>query len=121
MLFWTSGFAKNEGACNFFAIWLRMLILFLNDVDIQLILEFKNSFGKICPFFPKNPKHFFLPGAFQVKTKWFRMLIPFLNDADIKIISEFKDSFGKYYPVFPKNQKKWGVKSVGFWQYLFCK
>ena len=35
-------FCKNSRACNFFAIWLRMLISFLNEVDIQLILEFKN-------------------------------------------------------------------------------
>ena len=32
-----------------------MLILFLNDVDMQLVLEFKNSFEKNCPVFPKNP------------------------------------------------------------------
>ena len=32
-----------------------MLISFLNDVDIQLILDFKNSFGKYHPVFPKNP------------------------------------------------------------------
>ena len=25
------------------------------DVDIQLILEFKNSFGKCHPVFPNNP------------------------------------------------------------------
>ena len=30
-------------ACNFIAVRLRMLISFLNDVDIQQILEFKNS------------------------------------------------------------------------------
>ena len=32
---------------------------FLNDMDIQLNLEFKKSFEKKCPVFPKNPKHFF--------------------------------------------------------------
>ena len=36
-----------------------MLILFLNDVDLQLILEFENNFDKNCPVFPKNPKDFF--------------------------------------------------------------
>ena len=119
-------FCKNWWACNFFAIWLRMLILFSNDVDIQLILEFEISFGKNCPVFPKNPKHFFLPGAFldnkfcknsrvcNFFAIWLRMLISFLNDAYIKLVSEFKDSFGKYYPVFPKNQKNWGVKIAVF-------
>ena len=29
-------------------------------MDIQLILEFKNSFGKYHPVFPKNPKSAFL-------------------------------------------------------------
>ena len=43
---------------------------FLKDVDIQLILEFKNSFGKNCPVCPKNPKHCFLRGAFlYIKVK----------------------------------------------------
>ena len=32
---------------------------FLNDMDIQLILEFRKSFGKYQPVFPKNPKKFF--------------------------------------------------------------
>ena len=41
-----------------------MLILFLNDVDIHLILEFKNSFGKNCPVSPKNPEHFFVDVCF---------------------------------------------------------
>ena len=36
-------------------------------MDMQLILEFINGFRKNCPVFPKNPKHCFLPGAFQVK------------------------------------------------------
>ena len=31
-----------------------MLISFLNDEDIQLILEFKISFGKYHPIFPKK-------------------------------------------------------------------
>jgi hypothetical protein len=30
-------------------------LIFLNDVDIQLILELKNSFGKYHPVLPKNP------------------------------------------------------------------
>jgi hypothetical protein len=33
--------------CNFFRIY----------VDIKLLLEFKESFEKICPVFPKNPKN----------------------------------------------------------------
>ena len=41
--------------CNFFAIRLRMLISFLNDVDIKLISELKNSLGKYHPVFHKNP------------------------------------------------------------------
>ena len=45
-------FCENCWACNFFSIWLRMLISFLNDVDdIQLILDFKNCFGKYHSMF----------------------------------------------------------------------
>jgi hypothetical protein len=32
---------------------------FSNDVDIQIILEFKNSFGKYLPVSPKNPQGIF--------------------------------------------------------------
>ena len=35
-----------------------MLIAFLNYMDIQLILEFKNSFEKYLLVFPKNLKFF---------------------------------------------------------------
>ena len=52
-------FGKNWWACNFFAIWLRMLISFLNEVDKQLILEFKYWFRKYHLVFPKNPYCFF--------------------------------------------------------------
>ena len=38
-------------ACNFF-----------NDVDIQLILEFKNIFGKYQLVFPKNPENYLFLG-----------------------------------------------------------
>ena len=48
-------FCENCRACNFFAIWLRIIFSFLNDVDIQLILEYKISFGKYHPVCPKNP------------------------------------------------------------------
>ena len=48
-------FCKYGHDRNFFAIRLRMLISVLNNVDIQLILELKNSFGKYHPVFPKNP------------------------------------------------------------------
>jgi hypothetical protein len=34
-----------------------MLISFLNDADIKTILEFKDSFGKYYPVFPKNLKN----------------------------------------------------------------
>jgi hypothetical protein len=47
-------FWKHWRVCNFFAIWLRMLISFLNDLDIQLILESKLSFEKNYPVCPKN-------------------------------------------------------------------
>ena len=40
--------------CNIFANDLECYF-FLNDVDIQLILEFNNSFGKYHPINPKNP------------------------------------------------------------------
>ena len=36
-------FANIDIPVNFFAIWLKMLISFINDVDLQQILEFKNS------------------------------------------------------------------------------
>ena len=32
-----------------------MLITFFDNLDKQLILEFKNRFGKDHPVFPKNP------------------------------------------------------------------
>ena len=48
-------FCENCKACNLFAIRLRMLFSFLNDVYILLILEFKNSFGKYHSIFSKNP------------------------------------------------------------------
>ena len=97
-----------------------MLILFLNDVDILFILEFKNSFGKKYSVFPKNPKHFYLPGAFSDKqfcknlracnffAIWLRRLILFKKDEDndIQLILEFKKSFGKKIPVFPKILKR---------------
>ena len=37
---------KTAGPVTFFATCLRMLISFLNDLDIQLILEFKKGFRK---------------------------------------------------------------------------
>ena len=55
--FLTKQYCRNLRACNFFAIWVRMLIFFLIDVDIKLLLEFKDSYGKFCPVFPKNPKN----------------------------------------------------------------
>ena len=43
-----------------FARRLRMLISFRDDMDIQLILELKNSFKKYHPVFPtKNFRDFF--------------------------------------------------------------
>ena len=43
-IFYTSLAAISKNLRDFFAI--RLLIPFLIDVDIQLILEFKNSFEK---------------------------------------------------------------------------
>ena len=37
----------------------KPLKIFFNDVDIQLILEFKTVFRKYYPVFPKNAKGFF--------------------------------------------------------------
>ena len=43
----TSSFLNIDGPVTILLyIWLRMLISFLNDVEIQLILEFKYIFGK---------------------------------------------------------------------------
>ena len=50
------------GPVTFLAIWLRMLISFINDVDIQLILELKNSLEKNLLVCPKNPQKFFFLG-----------------------------------------------------------
>ena len=47
-------FLNIDEVCNFFAIRLIMLVSFLNDVDIQLIVEFKDSFKKYHSVFPKN-------------------------------------------------------------------
>ena len=55
MCFSDKYFYENCRTCNFFVLRLRMLILFLNDVDIQLILEFKEQFWKKSPSFSKNP------------------------------------------------------------------
>ena len=34
-------FYENYRACNFYSIWLRMLVSFLNARDVQLDLKFK--------------------------------------------------------------------------------
>ena len=46
-------------ACNFFALWLRMLISYLNDVGIGCSLEFKNGFGKYDQASSKNRSMYF--------------------------------------------------------------
>ena len=48
-------FCENCQACNFFAIWLRVLISFLNDVSRDYTLNFRKSFGKKHSVCPKNP------------------------------------------------------------------
>ena len=48
-------FCKNRLAYNFFAIWLRMLISFWNDVHIGCCLELINGLWKYKPVFFKNP------------------------------------------------------------------
>ena len=45
-------FADIDGSVTFLLYNLEFYF-FLNDVDIQLILEFKDSFGKYCPVFLK--------------------------------------------------------------------
>ena len=54
---------ENLRSFSFFAIWLRMLISFLNDADIITILEFKDSFGKYYPVFTKNQKNWGVKSA----------------------------------------------------------
>ena len=68
LFFRTSSFAKIDGPVSFLLYDYENANSFLNDVVIQFILEFKNSFGKNCPFYPKNPKHFFLLGFFRSKS-----------------------------------------------------
>ena len=48
------------GPVTFFSIRLRMQISFLNDVDIQLFLDFKIFGEKIIQYFLKLFKVFFL-------------------------------------------------------------
>ena len=43
-----------------------MIIYFLNEKDIQLILEFKTRCGKYHPVFPKNAEKGFLEHAVQL-------------------------------------------------------
>ena len=44
---------ENLRTGNFFAIHISYnAISFLIDVDIKILLEFKDSFGKFCPGFP---------------------------------------------------------------------
>ena len=45
----------DESLPNFFAIWIRKLILFFYDTGIQPIVEFKNSSAKNYPIFLKIP------------------------------------------------------------------
>ena len=40
-----------------------MLISFFNDADIKTISEFKYSFGKYYPVFPKNSKNWGVKSA----------------------------------------------------------
>ena len=62
-------FYENLRASNFFGLWLRMLISFLNDVNIQLILKFKHSFGKYHSVCLKILKVLFLFISFLLKIK----------------------------------------------------
>ena len=55
MLFRSSMATKIVRPVTFQLHDLECEFLFLNDVEIQNILEFKNNFGKYHPFFPKNP------------------------------------------------------------------
>ena len=63
MLFQTGNIAKIDGPVTFLLYGLELLF-FLIDLDLQLISDFKSSFVKYCPFFPKNHKFFFLAGCF---------------------------------------------------------
>ena len=56
MLFRTSNISNIYGPVSFLLYESYRMLFFKIDVDIQLILEFKNSFRKNCPFFPKNHK-----------------------------------------------------------------
>ena len=57
MLFRTSNISKIEEPVTCLQYKLEMIFFFQIDVDIKLLLEFKDSFGKFCPVFPKNPKN----------------------------------------------------------------
>ena len=55
MLFRTSNILEIYGPVTFLLYKLECYF-FRIDVDIKLLLEFKESFGKFCPVFPKNSK-----------------------------------------------------------------
>ena len=65
MLFQTSNIVKIDGPVTFLLYELESF--FWIDVHTQLILEFKNSFGKNCLVFQKFIKTFFFLGAFLDK------------------------------------------------------
>ena len=52
-----SSFENIDRPVTFLLYDLECEFLFLNDVDLQLILEFKISFGKYHTVCPKNPLH----------------------------------------------------------------
>ena len=68
MLLRTSNIAKIYGPVNFFLLYeLECNFFFLIDVDIQLILEFRNSFGKYHPVSLKNPERAFFWDTLYLK------------------------------------------------------
>ena len=64
MLFWTRNIAEIDGPVTFLLYNLEYYF-FLNwrGYTKQLILEFINSFEKICPVFPKNLKNWSVKNA----------------------------------------------------------
>ena len=56
MFFRTSNIAKIDGPVSFSYVSQNANFV-LMDVDIQLILEFKDIFGRNCPVFPKNKNY----------------------------------------------------------------
>ena len=89
---------KLTGLQLFFAIvgrYLQCQFLFLNGVDIQLILEYKNSFVKCHPVFPKNSLKKILGHiAYHFNLNW--IFASRRRREEGRIIPKYKKGYGRH-------------------------